>query len=153
MATHVQVVLKEDVDNLGDTGDLVKVRPGYARNFLIPRGMAALATRGNISQIEHEKKLALAKAAKLQEEARAEAGKLEGVKVQIGKQAGEEGKLFGSVTSQDVADALKEKGYAVDRKKIQMPGDAIKQVGTYELSAKLRGKVAAKFTVEVVAAD
>ncbi len=153
MASHVQVILREDVDNLGETGDLVKVRPGYARNYLIPRGMAVVATRGNITQIEHEKKLAMARAAKLAEEAKAEAGKLDGVSVQVAKQVGEEGKLFGSVTAQDVADALKGKGYEIDRKKIQMPAEPIKQVGTFELSAKLRGSVTAKFTLEVVPAE
>lgn len=153
MASHVQVILRADVDNLGEAGDLVKVRPGYARNFLIPRGMAVLATRGNIAQVEHEKKLAMARAAKLEEEAKAAAGQIEGVRVQVAKQVGEEGKLFGSVTAQDVADALKEKGVEIDRKKIQMPAEPIKQVGTFELSVKFRGNVAAKFQVEVVSAE
>ena len=153
MATHVQVILREDVDNLGDAGELVRVRSGYARNYLIPRGLAAVATRGNIAQLEHEKKLALARAAKLEEEAKAAAGKLEGVSVEVKKQAGEEGKLFGSVTAQDIADALTQKGYEVDRKKIQMPAEAIKTVGTHEVTVKLRGSVAAKVSVEVVAAE
>lgn len=153
MASHVQVILRDDVDNLGETGDLVRVRPGYARNFLIPRGMAVLATRGNIAQIEHEKKLALARAEDLAKEAKAVAGGIEGTKVQISKQAGEEGKLFGSVTAPEIAQALAEQGVEVDRKKIVMPDEPIKQVGTYELAVKLRGSVSAGFTVEVVAAE
>ena len=152
MATHVQVILREDVDNLGDVGELVRVRSGYARNYLIPRGLAAVATRGNIAQLEHERKLALARAAKLDEEAKAAAGQLEGVSITVQKQVGEEGKLFGSVTAQDIADALAQKGYDVDRKKIQMPGDAIKTVGTHEVTVKVRGKVGAKVAVEVVPA-
>jgi large subunit ribosomal protein L9 len=150
MATHVQIILREDVDNLGEAGELVRVRPGYARNFLIPRGLAAVATRGNIAQVEHEKKLALARAVKLEDEAKSAAGQLSGVSVQVQKQVGEEGKLFGSVTAQDVADALKAKGFEVDRKKIQMPAEAIRSVGTHEVTAKLRGKISATITVEVV---
>lgn len=153
MATHVQVILREDVDNLGEAGELVRVRSGYARNFLIPRGLAAVATRGNIAHVEHEKKLALARAAKLEQEAKAEAGKIEGVTIQVRKQAGEEGKLFGSVTAQDVADALKDKGIEVDRKKIQMPAEPIKTLGSHQVTTKLRGKISAKVTVEVVAAE
>lgn len=153
MASHVQVILRDDVDNLGETGDLVKVRQGYARNYLIPRGMAVAATRGNIDQIEHEKKLAVAKAQKLAAEAKSTASSIEGTKVQIAKQAGDEGKLFGSVTAQDIAAALAEQGVEVDRKKLVMPDEPIKQVGTYELSVKLRGSVSAKIEVEVVSAE
>lgn len=151
MASHVQLVLLEDVSNLGQTGDLVKVRPGYARNFLLPRGMAALATRRNIKQIEHEKQLAMARAAKLREEASGLAEALAEVTLQIVKQAGEEGKLYGSVTAAEIADALHDKGYAVDRKKIQMPDQPIKELGAYELQAKLAPSVTATFKVEVVA--
>lgn len=153
MASHVQVILRDDVDNLGETGDLVKVRPGYARNYLIPRGLAVVATRGNIDQIEHEKKLALQRAEHLAKEAKQAASGIEGAKVTIEKQAGEEGKLFGSVTAQEIAGTLAEQGIEVDRKKIVMPEEPIKQVGTYELTVKLRGSVSAAFTVEVVAAE
>lgn len=154
MASHVQVVLTEDVQNLGDTGDVVKVRPGYARNFLLPRGMAVVATRGNLEQIEHEKKLAMARAAKLREEAKGLAEALAEVTLQIPAHAGEEGKLFGSVTAQDVAEALKEKGYDVDRRKILLPNDQpLKETGTHEVSAKLGPTVVTSFRVEVVAEE
>jgi large subunit ribosomal protein L9 len=151
MASHVQVVLTEDVSNLGKTGDLVKVRSGYARNFLLPRGVAVLATRRNIRQLEHEKQVAIARAAKLREEAKGLAEALAELTLQIAKQAGEEGKLYGSVTAAEVADALREKGYEVDRRKVQMPDQPIKELGTYDLGAKLGPSVTATFKVEVVA--
>ena len=151
MASHVQVVLREDVDNLGTIGELVRVRPGYARNYLIPRGMAVIATRGNIEQIEHEQKTAKVRAQKLRSEAEGVASALGAVRVTIEKQAGEEGKLYGSVTAADVASALKAKGYEVDRRKIQMPAEPIKQTGEYELTAKLAAGVSSTFKVEVTA--
>ncbi|MFW6049885.1 MAG: 50S ribosomal protein L9 [Myxococcota bacterium] len=154
MASHVQVVLTEDVHNLGRTGDVVKVRPGYARNFLLPRGMAIAATRGNIDQIEHEKQQAIARAAKLREDAQGMAEALAEVTLHISKNAGEGGKLFGSVTVQEVAAALVEKGYQVDRRKILLPGDQpIKELGTHEVQVKLAPTVTATFTVEVTAAE
>jgi large subunit ribosomal protein L9 len=151
MASHVQVVLTEDVSNLGKTGDLVKVRSGYARNFLLPRGVAVLATRRNIRQLEHEKQVAMARAAKMREEAKGLAEALAELTLQITKQAGEEGKLYGSVTAVEVADALREKGYEVDRRKVQMPDQPIKELGTYDVGAKLGPTVTATFKVEVVA--
>lgn len=151
MATHVQVILKEDVEHLGTVGQVVKVRPGYARNYLLPRGMAALATRGSVSQIEHEKKAALAKADKLKVQAAGIAAALEAVVIRIEKNAGDEGKLYGSVTAAEIAEALGAKGYEVDKRKIQMPADPIKQVGTYEVTAKLAGGVSGKIHVEVAA--
>jgi large subunit ribosomal protein L9 len=151
MASHLQLVLTEDVSNLGQTGDLVKVRPGYARNYLLPRGLAVAATRGNIKQIEHERKLAVARAAKAREEAKGLAEALAEVTLQIAKNSGDEGKLYGSVTAAEVADALRDKGYEVDRRKIQMPDEPIKVLGSYTLGCKLAGAVTAKFTLEVVA--
>lgn len=149
MATHVQVVLKQDVDNLGTSGEVVRVRPGYARNFLVPRGLAVLATRGNLKQVEHERQIALKKAEKVRKEAEDMADKLRKVVVMIARETAEEGKLFGSVTASDVADALKAKGVEVDRKKLVMPGDSIKHVGTYEVGVKLAPGVVAKIRVEV----
>lgn len=152
MAAHVQVVLTEDVQSLGQTGDVVKVRPGYARNYLLPRGMAVVATRGNLEQIEHTKKLALARAAKLRDNARGMAEALAEVTIQVARQAGEEGKLFGSVTAADVAEALKSKGYDVDRRKLHLPSDhPIKELGPHEVTAKLAPTVTATFKVDVVA--
>lgn len=152
MATHVQVVLREDIDNLGNSGELVRVRPGYARNFLIPRGLASVASHGNIKQIEHEKRTAIARAEKLRAEARAEAEKIEGVSVKITSQVGEEGKLYGSVTAQDIAAALTaQRSITVDRRKFKLPAEPIKAVGTYAVSVKLASNVVANFSVEVVA--
>lgn len=149
MASHIQVVLKQDVDNLGSSGEVVRVRPGFARNFLVPRGMAVLATRGNLKQVEHERQIALKKVEKLRKEAEEVADKLKKVVVMIAKEVGDEGRLFGSVTAADIADALKNKGIEVDRKKLVMPEDSIKTVGTYEVGLKLAAGVVAKFKVDV----
>src|SRR5688500_8859634 len=103
MASHIQIVLKDDVENLGKSGELVRVRPGYARNYLLPRGLAALATRGNIAQVEHEKKVATLRAAKLRGDAESVAKRLGGVSLEIAVAAGEGEKLFGSVGTKDIA--------------------------------------------------
>ena len=147
MATHIQVVLKDDVVKLGKSGELVRVKPGYARNYLIPRGLAAVATRSNIAQVEHEKKVAVARAAKLRGDAEAVAKRLSGAVVEIAVQVGEEGKLFGSVGTKDIADALKKKGHEVDRKAIQLH-EPIKSVGERELEVRLGYEVTA--TIKVV---
>ena len=148
----IQVVLRDDVDNLGRSGDLVRVKPGYARNYLLPRGLAAVATHGNVAQIEHERKVALARAATLKAEAEARAIELGKVAVEIAAQAGEGGKLFGSVGARDIAAALSEKGVEVDRKKIQL-SDPIKELGEHDVSVKLGYEVAGTVKVTVVAAD
>jgi large subunit ribosomal protein L9 len=150
MASHIQVVLKEDVSNLGKTGELVRVRPGYARNYLLPRQLAAVATEGNISQIEHERKAALARMAKLKQESEGIASALSAITIEISRPVGEGDRLYGAVTSRDVAEALKQKGYDVDRKKLTLP-DSIKQLGEYEVSAKLGASVTAKVKLVVKA--
>lgn len=147
----VQVVLKDDVDNLGRSGELVRVKPGYARNYLIPRGLAAVATHGNVAQIEHEKEMALKRAKKMRATAEERAAELSKVSVQIAAQAGENQKLFGSVGTKDIADALAEKGVEVDRKKIQL-AEPIKELGSYEVQIRLGYEVNATVKVEVVAA-
>jgi large subunit ribosomal protein L9 len=145
MPSHVQIILRQDVDNLGVQGELVRVRPGYARNYLIPRGLAVVATRENAQRVEHERRLAQVRAEKIRQELQSVATKIEGVRIQIAKEAGDEGKLFGSVTAQEIAEALEAKtGLDVDRKKIVMPEESIKQTGPYEVSVKMgRGVVAA----------
>ncbi|HEY8429599.1 MAG TPA: 50S ribosomal protein L9 [Sandaracinaceae bacterium] len=148
----VQVVLRDDVENLGRSGDLVRVKPGYARNYLIPRGLAAPATHGNVAQIEHEKKVAIARAAKLRADAETRAKALSAVEVEIAAQAGENQKLFGSVGARDIAQALAAKGYEVDRKKIVLP-EPIKELGEYEVPVKLGYEVQANVKVRVVAAS
>lgn len=133
MATNVQVVLRQDVDHLGRSGELVKVKPGFARNFLIPRGLATLATRSNISKIEHERSIARARADKAREAMAEEAKALEGIRAQVAKEAGPEGKLYGSVTAQDVAESLELQGVNIDRRKLIMPDEPIKATGDYEV--------------------
>lgn len=149
MASHLQVILREDVEHLGSTGELVRVRPGYARNYLIPRGLAAMATRASIRQVEHEKSLALAKAAKERANAEGIVAALAETTFTLSAKAGEEGKLYGSVTAADVAELLASKGYSVDRRKVVM--SAIKTTGTFDIELKLTGGVRARFKLEVQA--
>jgi len=149
MAANIQVVLKDDVEKLGKSGEIVKVKPGYARNFLLPRGLAVVASRGNIVQVEHEKKVAIARAAKLKSDAGAMAKTIEGVAVEIAVQAGEGDKLFGSVGVKDIAEALEKKGQKVDRKKIQL-SEPIKTLGEHAVTIKLGYDVTATVKVNVV---
>jgi large subunit ribosomal protein L9 len=151
MASSIQVVLKDDVEKLGKSGEIVKVKPGYARNYLLPRGLAAPATRGNVAQVEHEKKVALARAAKLRGDAEAVAKRIDGITVEITRQAGDGDRLFGSVGTKDIAEALKAKGHEIDRKKIQLP-EPIKLVGEHTVTVKLGYEVAATVKVNVVKA-
>src|SRR5262245_48824187 len=116
--SHVKLVLREDVQHLGAVGDLVRVRAGFARNFLLPRGLAVLASKGSIRQIEEHKKQAVARAAKLKLSAQALATQLGTVSIEITRQAGEGDKLYGSVTSKDIAEAIAAKGYAIDKRQI-----------------------------------
>ena len=147
----VQVVLRDDIENLGRSGDLVRVKPGYARNYLVPRGLAAFATRGNVAPIEHEKRVALALAAKQRAAAEARAAELSALTVEIAAQAGETEKLFGSVGTRDIAQALAKKGFEVDRKKILLD-EPIKELGEHEVTIKLGSEVQATIKVRVVAA-
>jgi large subunit ribosomal protein L9 len=145
----MQVILKEDVHNLGKSGDLVNVKPGYGRNYLIPHGLAVVATEGNIKQIEHEKKLIAARNAKLAKDAQAVADKLAAVEVQIERQVGEEDKLFGSVNTRDIGEALADKGVKVDHKKIVL-AEPIKTIGYHTVEVKLGNGVVGKIKVVVV---
>jgi large subunit ribosomal protein L9 len=145
----MQVILKEDVPNLGKSGDLVNVKPGYGRNFLIPRGMAVLATAGNIKQIEHDKAIITARNAKLQKDAQAVADRLAALEVQIERQVGDEDKLFGSVTARDIAEALADKGVTIDHKKMHL-AEPIKTVGYHTVEIKLGQGVVGRIKVAVV---
>ena len=149
MAANIQVVLKDDVEKLGKSGEIVKVKPGYARNFLLPRGLAVVASRGNIVQVEHEKKVAIARAAKLKADAGAIAKTLDGISVEIAVQVGEGDKIFGSVSTKDIAEALEKKGQKVDRKKIQL-SEPIKTLGEHAVTIKLGYDVTATVKVNVV---
>ena len=126
MASTVEVVLKENLEHLGSIGEVVRVRRGFARNFLLPRGLAVVASRGNVRQIAK-------------------------VTVMVAKEAGEDGRLFGSVTSNDVIEGLKSKGvdFEVDKKKLVMPSQTIKEVGSYEVGVKLPYGLTAILKLEV----
>jgi large subunit ribosomal protein L9 len=145
----MQVILKEDVHNLGKAGELVNVKPGFGRNFLIPTGKAIMATAGNVKQIEHHKKLIAAKNAQLAKDAQSVADKLAAIEVQIERQAGEEDKLFGSVTGRDIEEALKDKGVTIDHRKLVL-GDPIKTIGYHTVEIKLGNNVTGKIKVVVV---
>lgn len=149
MATSMQVILTETVENLGSAGALVKVKPGYARNYLLPRKMAVVATRSNIKQVEHERRLGLARAEKERKIAEGQAAQLENITVTIAAQAGEGEKLFGSVTSRDVADALAGKGIEIDRKDL-IVSETIKTLGEHKITVKFAPEIEATFTVNVV---
>ena len=149
MAKSLNVVLQKDVANLGRGGDVVKVSPGFARNYLVPQGLALPASEGNVRRFEHIKRLAAEQAAKARAAASAEATKLSAVEVRIQARAGSEGKLYGSITAKDIEAALKAKGFIIDRKKLSV--DLIRSVGTYEVIARLAPEITATFKAVVVA--
>jgi large subunit ribosomal protein L9 len=149
MAANIHVVLQKDVLSLGKSGDLVRVKPGYARNFLLPRGLAVPATTGNVARIEDLKRMALARSAKELTAAQADAKRLETVSVKIARAVGEEGKMFGSVTARDVEEAFAAVGVKIDRKQITLT-DPIKTLGLAEIPIKLHHDVVANLRVEVV---
>ena len=145
----MQVILKEDVHNLGKSGDLVNVKPGYGRNYLIPQGLAVAATAGNVKQVEHHKRLISARNAKLLKDAQSISDRLAAIEVQIERAVGEENKLFGSVTSRDIEEALASKGVPVDHKKIVLP-EPIKAIGYHTVEIKLGQGIHGKLKVVVV---
>jgi len=151
MASTVEVVLKENLEHLGSIGDVVKVRRGYARNFLLPRGLAVVASRGNVKQVEHEKAVQAQRIAKLRAEQEDVVEQLSKVIVMVAKEAGEDGKLFGSVTSSEVLEGLEAKGVELelDKKKLVMPEKTIKEVGSYEIGVKLPYGLTAMIKLEV----
>jgi large subunit ribosomal protein L9 len=149
MATTLQVVLQSDVDNVGKSGELVKVRPGFARNFLIPRNLAVPATTAAINRINHEKAVALAKAEKNKKEAQALASQIDALKLTIARSVGEDDKLFGSVTAKEIEAEAKKAGVTVDRKKMQL-AEPLKALGSFEIPVKLMPGVTATLKVDVV---
>jgi large subunit ribosomal protein L9 len=149
MPATIQLVLQHDVDNVGKSGDLVKVRPGYARNYLLPRSLAVPATTAQVNRISHEKAVALAKSEKLKKESKDLAAKLSGLTIKLAHQVGEDDKLFGSVTTKEIEAAVKALGFEVDRKKMHLP-EPIKALGSYEIPLKLLSDVTAILKVEVV---
>jgi large subunit ribosomal protein L9 len=144
----MEVILREDISNLGTRGQVVKVAPGYARNFLIPKKLAVTATESNKKIVEQERQAHLRKEAKEQGEAQDLAKLMTGVSVTITQKAGENDQLFGSVTSKDVADALAAKGFTIDRRKIQLD-EPIKSLGEFKIPVKLHKDVTAEVTLVV----
>ncbi len=145
----MKVFLKEEVKSLGKMGDVVNVADGYARNFLFPKKLAVEANTKNIKEFEHHKKAILEKAAKIRDTAKLTADKLSSVSLTIKAKAGEEDRLFGSVTTMDIAEALKAEGYDVDRKKISLD-EPIKRLGSYTVEVKVHSDVAASIKVNVI---
>ncbi|HEY8492508.1 MAG TPA: 50S ribosomal protein L9 [Myxococcota bacterium] len=147
----VQVILSEDVPNLGEAGDVVSVKPGYARNYLLPQGKAIAATEASVKQLEHQKRVIAEKVARERKRLEGERARFEGQVIEITAQAGEEGRLFGSVTAAMIADALAERGLEVDRRRIAL-AEPIKEVGEHAVVIKLHRDIQATITVKVVAA-
>jgi large subunit ribosomal protein L9 len=148
MAT-TQVLLREDVDNLGGRGEIVKVKAGYARNYLLPRGIAIHATKGNVKQVQNERGALLKKEAKEKTTADMQAEQMKGLNLSFERRAGEHGILFGSVTTMDIAEALKAKGYEVERKRITLD-ESIKELGDYTARVRLHREVTIEIPVEVL---
>ncbi len=148
----MQVILMKEMENLGEVGDVVDVKPGYARNYLVPRGFAIRATKSNLARIEEEREHLVAAAEREIEKATALASEIEGQSLNFPVRAGEEGRLFGSVSSSDIADALAEKGIEVDRRTVQL-AEPIKQLGTYKVPIRLSAEVQPEVTVWVVAEE
>jgi large subunit ribosomal protein L9 len=146
----MKVILNSDVEQVGKAGQVVDVSDGFARNFLIPRGLAARATERSVSQMEHTKRLVRDKLVRERKSADALKSKLEEVACKISREAGEEDKLFGSVTNRDIADALADEGVEVDHRKVQLELP-IKHLGVYTVEVKLAPEVVAKVKVWVVA--
>ena len=146
----MQIILLEKVANVGDLGDVVKVKDGFARNFLIPHGKAKRATPENLKLLESKRAELEKAAAEKLAAAQATATKLEGISVQVTQKAGVDGRLFGSVTNVDIVDALKEHGIAVEKSAIRLPSGPLKQVGDHPITVQLHTDVLAHITVGVL---
>ncbi len=146
----MKLILREDVENLGRGGELVDVKPGYGRNFLLPRGLAVPANTKNVKEVEHQKAVASAKAAKLKASAEAVAKRLADTPIALKRKVGEQDKLYGSVTALDIAEALAQRGLVIDRRSIDL-SEPIKTVGEFEVPVKLHHEVVGKAKVKVEA--
>lgn len=146
----MKIILREDVVDLGHSGEIVTVKDGYGRNYLLPRKLAVLASDKNLRQLEHEKAVIAARQAKLKAAAQDEAKKIGAVKVTIARKVGEQDKLYGSVTTLDIAEALAAKGTQIDRRHLHL-AEPIKALGSYDVELRLHRDVNATVKVEVVA--
>ncbi len=148
----MQVILREDIEKLGKIGDMVKVADGYARNYLVPAKKAIEATPKNVHAMDHAKKMVSDRIRKLKKEAVADAENIKALAITIRAKSGEEGKLFGSVTSMDIAEAAKAQGVALDKRKIVLE-EPIKRLGDYTVTVKLHADITAEFKVSVISAE
>ena len=146
----MKLLLREDVENLGKGGELVDVKPGYGRNYLLPRGLAVVANPKNVRELEHQKKIAEAKAAKMKASAEAVAKRLAETPVGLKRKVGEQEKLYGSVTALDIVEALAARGLQLDRRTIDL-AEPIKTLGDFEVAVKLHREVIGKVKVKVEA--
>ena len=147
---NTQVLLREDIDHLGARGEIVKVRAGYARNYLLPRKLAVQATASNVKQIEQERAALLRKEATERAGAEAQAGQMTALRLNFERKVGEHGMLYGSVTSMDIQEALREKGYEFDRRRIHL-AEAIKETGEFSVRVRLHREVNVEIPVVVTA--
>ncbi len=145
---HTKILLREDVDDLGARGEIVRVRAGYARNYLLPRKLAVEATAGNVKQIERERTVLLKKEAGERATADAQAEQMRSLVLSFERKSGEQGALYGSVTSMDIAEALKEKGYEIDRHRIQLR-EPFKRTGDFTVPLRLHREVTVDLQVKV----
>ena len=146
----MKLIIREDVENLGKGGELIDVKRGYARNYLLPRQLAVLANPKNVRELEHQKKIAEAKAAKLKASAQAVAKRLADTPIALKRKVGEQDKLYGSVTALDIVEALAARGLQLDRRTIDLP-EPIKTIGEFEVPVKLHREVIGKAKVKVEA--
>jgi len=145
----MEIILQEDVPNLGQIGDIVKVRDGFGRNYLLPRGMAILADSRNLRVLEHQKRLAAAKKERIQKTAQSLADRISSLTLVIPARAGAEDRLFGSVTNQDIEKALQAQGVTVDRRKIIL-AEPLKQLGTHTVPVHLSSDVHTNVSVQII---
>jgi large subunit ribosomal protein L9 len=145
---NMELILKETVDTLGEVGDIVKVKPGYARNYLLPRGIALTATKSNMAMLAQQKEAIESRKKEQRQEAEALADKIAGITVTINQRVGEEDRLYGSVTSADIAEKLKEQGIEIDRKKIVLD-EPLKTLGQKIVPIKVGYQVTAELKVEI----
>ncbi|MBM4135779.1 MAG: 50S ribosomal protein L9 [Nitrospira sp.] len=145
----MKVILKEDVKNIGKMGDIVNVADGHARNYLVPKGLALEANMKNIKSLEHEKRIIQEKAKKLKNVAQDIAEKITTISLTMKAKAGDEGKLFGSITTKDIAEALKNEGIEVDKKKISLE-EPIKRLGSYSVNVKIHPEISTQLTIQVI---
>jgi large subunit ribosomal protein L9 len=149
---QVKVILREDIPRLGDAGEVVSVRPGFARNFLLPKGKAILATEASVKALEHHQRVISEKVSRERKALDGDRSRLEAIVLEVSVRVGEEGKLFGSVTAVQIAELLGEKGVTVDRRKIEL-AEPIREVGEHRVPVRLHREVLAQVRLNVKAAE